>query len=120
MFTVCPAIKQTQDAERDRQRQRQQDRHRMDERFELRREHDVHEDERQHDREQEVEDCFAHFLRLADIARSYNPAGRTIVFDVAVDRRCDARRRTARFRVREQRDLTLPVRSIDRARSGSA
>ena len=49
MFTVWPNMQQRQDAERHRQRQRQQNRERMQERFKLRRQHDVHEDERQRD-----------------------------------------------------------------------
>ena len=49
---IC--YQQREDAKRNRQRQRQQNRDRVNERFELRRQNHVHENERQNDRQQEI------------------------------------------------------------------
>ena len=53
-----------QQRERQRQRQRQQDRHRVQPRLELRREDQIHEDQRQPERDQEV------LRRAAELARA--------------------------------------------------
>ena len=54
MLIVWPVHQQREDAERYRERQREQNREGMQERFELRRQHDVHEDERQREGQDEV------------------------------------------------------------------
>ncbi len=65
MFTVWCVDQQRHDAERHRQRQREQNRDGMDEGFELRRQHDVHEDEGQRERQHEVIARARQFLRCA-------------------------------------------------------
>src|SRR2546426_138883 len=56
---------QRDNAERNRQRQSQQNSHRMDERFKLRRQHHVHENERKNDRQHEIVARASEFLRTA-------------------------------------------------------
>ena len=69
-------------------------------------------------RQQEIKSGFAHFLRLPDIAGRVT-GGQIQFFYVAVDRRRNIRRRTARFRVCQQRHLTLAIDAVNRTRSGA-
>ena len=98
------------------QREGEQDRHRVDERLELRRQHHVHEDERQRERDAEVIGGPAQFARLAAgderISRLHvERTERLLDYGLAV------RLRSARRRIGADRDLPLAVQTLDRCRS---